>query len=369
MPDADTPVPRQGERYALATLLHPGALGRLGVIAAIIVVIAAAFAWVGGWLSPGRLDQTAMINRFEQVNGPHPGFRRNHEKGVCFSGYFDSNGAGVRLSKAVVFQPGRSPIFGRFALAGGMPTMRDGPNDVRSMAVNFTLADGELWRTGINDIPVFPVRTARAFYDQLLAAKTDPATHKPDPQKLAAFFAAHPESARALALIKAHPFSSGFADATYNSLNAFRFVNADGVVTPVRWSMTAVDPVMPEAANPPPDPNYLFDALNARLARGPAQWRLMITVGQPNDPTNDATTPWPDDRERVDVGTLTVQALEAEGPGNCRDVTFDPLILPSGIETSDDPLLSARSAAYAVSFTRREGETKTPSAVQPGKAP
>jgi len=30
---------------------------------------------------------------------------------------------------------------------------------------------------------------------------------------------------------------------------------------------------------------------------------------------------------------------------------------------SDDPLLSARSAAYSQSFTRREGEPKEPSAV------
>jgi catalase len=30
---------------------------------------------------------------------------------------------------------------------------------------------------------------------------------------------------------------------------------------------------------------------------------------------------------------------------------------------SDDPLLSARSAAYSVSFTRREGERKEPSAI------
>jgi catalase len=39
--------------------------------------------------------------------------------------------------------------------------------------------------------------------------------------------------------------------------------------------------------------------------------------------------------------------------------------LPSGIEPSDDPLLSARSAAYARSFTLRAGEEheKPPSAV------
>jgi catalase len=45
-------------------------------------------------------------------------------------------------------------------------------------------------------------------------------------------------------------------------------------------------------------------------------------------------------------------------------VNFDPLVLPSRIEPSDDPLLSARSAAYSTCFTRRAGEEKTPSQVQ-----
>jgi catalase len=59
-----------------------------------------------------------------------------------------------------------------------------------------------------------------------------------------------------------------------------------------------------------------------------------------------------------------INHTEGEAPGNCRDVNFDPLVLPSGIEPSDDPLLSARSAAYSTSFTRRAGEKKEPSAVQ-----
>ena len=112
------------------------------------------------------------------------------------------------------------------------------------------------------------------------------------------------------------------------------------------------------------DKNYLFDALIARLARGPLQWRLIVTIGQPGDVTDDPTIPWPADREHVDAGTLTVDRAETEALGNCRDINFDPLVLPSGIGPSDDPLLSARSAAYSESFTRREGETKAPSAIQ-----
>lgn len=363
----DRPSDENGsERYGLAALRRTPRLN-LGIIAAVVLGTAGAFAYVGGWIAPQRLSQGRIIDRFEQVNGMHPGFRRNHAKGLCFAGWFDGNGAGERLSRASVFRAGRTPVFGRFALAGGQPYQADMAPTVRSMAVNFALADGEVWRTGMNNIPVFPVRDAAGFYDQLAASEPDPATGKPVPEHVSAFLAAHPETSRALALIKAQPLTGGFADASYNSLNAFRFVAASGATTSVRWSMVADDP--PQATQPAgvagaTDPNALFDALEARVERGPVHWHLLVTVGEPGDPTADATIPWPAGRERLDVGILTVKSVQDEAHGDCRDVNFDPLLLPDGIRPSDDPLLSARSAAYSESFTRRAGEPKSPSAVQ-----
>ena len=79
--------------------------------------------------------------------------------------------------------------------------------------------------------------------------------------------------------------------------------------------------------------------------------------------TSNATIAWPADRERVDVGTLTINQIESEETSPVRAINFDPLVLPNGITGSDDPLLSARSAAYSQSFTRRIGEPKSPSAV------
>src|SRR5665647_2237909 len=78
--------------YGLRALLAPRALLRLGVIGALILAVLLCFAWAGGWLTPHRLDQTRLIDSFEAVNGPHPGFRRNHAKGLCLTGYFDGNG-------------------------------------------------------------------------------------------------------------------------------------------------------------------------------------------------------------------------------------------------------------------------------------
>ena len=337
---------------------------RLALPGAVAAGIVSFFAGAGSELSPSGGTEIRVIEALEAHSGPQPGFRRNHAKGVCLSGWFESNGAGVRLSGAEVFKPGRVPVSGRFSVPGGRPSKPDNPNVVRSMALHFALPNGEVWRTAMNDTPVFPVRDAQGFYDNLVALKHDTATGKPDPARIKAFLEAHPESARAMALIRDHPVSSGFADSTYNSLNAFQLIDAAGKAMPVRWSMVAVDSFEPQPELRPEGRDYLFDALVARLQQGPVQWRLRLVIGQPEDPTNDATLPWPADRETVEVGTLTVTALESEAEGNCRDVNFDPLMLPRGIAPSDDPLLQARSAVYALSHSRRDGEAKQPSPVQ-----
>ena len=105
------------------------------------------------------------------------------------------------------------------------------------------------------------------------------------------------------------------------------------------------------------DKNYLFDALIASIHNNPLQWHLVITVGQPGDPTNDATLPWPPDRQQVDAGTLAIDRVESDDTSPARNINFDPLVLSNGIAASDDPLLSARSAAYSVQLpARRVGQ-------------
>ena len=361
--------PNSATPYLLQTLANRSALIRLAVIGVAVLIVVTCFAFVGGWFS-SHLTPALMVDGLEGANGMWPGFRRNHAKGVCITGHFDSNGQGMRLSKAAVFRPGQAPVIGRLSLSGGHPYAADGPasvpGTVRSMALAFRPTDGEEWRVAMLDIPVFIVRDPGSFYQLLVASRPDPATGKPDAAKIQDFVAHHPETARALEVVRASSFSSGFANASYNSLNAFRFQNTTGTWTPVRWSMVAIDAFEPEPTtqSAAKDKNYLFDAVIARIKQAPAQWSLVVTIGEPGDPTSDATTPWPGNRERIDVGMLTIEHIEGEATGNCRDLNFDPLVLPAGIEPSDDPLLSARSAAYSISFSRRAGEPKEPSAVR-----
>src|SRR5262249_27013325 len=103
-------------RFERQRLSKAGTLARFALPAVALAAIAGAFAYLGGWLTPNELTPAQFTDAFEQVDGVHPGFRHNHAKGVGVSGYFDSNGEGVRLSKAVVFRPGRVPVIGRFSL-------------------------------------------------------------------------------------------------------------------------------------------------------------------------------------------------------------------------------------------------------------
>jgi catalase len=350
-----------------APLSERSKLARLAGIGVVILCVAGSFLYLGGWFSPYELTQARFVNGFQKVYGFWSGFRRNHAKGVCVTGFFDSNGQGTRLSKAVVFQTGRVPVIGRFSLGGGYPYVADTPDAIRGLGLQFRLRDGEEWRTAMINRPVFPFNTAQAFYDNLIASQPDPSTHKPDPEKIAAFVASHPEFVQATKIIQSHKVSSGFDNSAYNSLNAFRFIDAAGTSTPVRWTMAPVQPFAPVSATGAAEGNkdYLFDALIASIHQHPLQWHLIITIGQPGDPTDDATIPWAEGREHVDVGTLTLDTIESEETSPARVINFDPLVLPVGIAPSDDPLLSPRSAIYSQSFTRRAGEKEEPSAITP----
>jgi catalase len=337
---------------------------RYAFIVIVLAAVVGSFAWVAGWIHwPGSepaLTPARMIDAFENSMGKHAGFRRNHAKGVCVSGYFESNGSGATLSRASVFERGRTPVIGRFSAPGGNPAEDDADAPVRSFALRFSMQNGEQWRTAMNSVPIFSVGTPEALYEQLMALRPDAGTGRPDPAKLNAFLAKHPETRRFREWIDTHPPSSAFYNASYFGIDAFRFVDAKGNARFVRWSVVPDTPYAPsnERTNPARDSDFLAHDLGLRLRAGPVSWRLMLTPAGPGDPVDDATRAWPPEREshRVEAGTIVIERSESQIDGACRDINFDPLVLPDGIAPSNDPLLAARSATYAVSFDRRTSE-------------
>src|SRR3954470_16488758 len=124
-------------------------LGSLVAIAAVLGGGAAAFAYAAGWLSPGRLTPELMISALTPPSGAPLGHRRNHAKGICFTGIFEANGNGVELSRAKVFERGTYPALGRFNLGTADPNAVDATVRVRGLGLQVAAADGEEWRGGL----------------------------------------------------------------------------------------------------------------------------------------------------------------------------------------------------------------------------
>jgi catalase len=326
----------------------------LVIIVPVVAVGAFAFAYTAGWLSPTRLTPTKIVDSLAPPGGPSLGHRRNHAKGICFTGVFESNGNGAELSSAQVFTRGEYPALGRFNLATADANASDSTVRVRGLGLQLSTPDGEVWRSAMIDPPVFPVSTPKGFYELQVAG------HSKDPDAMKAFVAGHPEFAPFAEWAKTAPWNASYAEEPYNSLNSFIFVNGSGAAHAVRWSLVPqaqVVPITPEdLAKLGPD--YLSQEIAKRIAKAPQRWTMVVTVADPGDPTADPTKAWPPGRRAVEVGTLVVQRIEGERDGPCREINFDPTILPNGVHISDDPFPAARSAAYAVSYDLRTSELK-----------
>ena len=329
------------------------AAGPLLLIAGVVVVAAAALAYTAGWLSPKRLTPDRFLEQFQPANGVALGHRRNHAKGLCFTGVFESNGAGAALSKAMVFTPGQYPVVGRFNLGDPDPAASDATVGVRGLSIRITTPDGQQWRSAMINAPAFPVATPQAFYELLALRKSK------DPQALPRFAAAHPEFAAFSALTAKQVHTASYAGERYSSIDSFLFMDNDDQEHAVRWVVQPA--VTPVAATPEElgklGPDFLFRDLGRHLAVGrPLHFTMTVIVAGPGDVTADPSKPWPEDRQHLDVGVLTVQRLQTEPDGPCRDINYDPTVLPDGIRLSDDPFPAARSAVYARSFDLRTAE-------------
>jgi catalase len=328
------------------------ALPSLIAIAAVVGVAAAAFAYTAGWLSPDRLTPGKLVDALAPAGKPDLGHRRNHAKGICFTGTFEANGNGTALSTAHVLARGTYPAIGRLNLGTPMANAADNTVRVRGIGLQIATPDGQVWRTAMINAPVFPVSTPQEFYGLLEAS----GSKAPDAMKN--FAAAHPEIAGFGAWAKEAPWTPSYANDRFNSLDSFIFTDGSGADHAVRWSLL---PTAQPATITPEElakrgPDTLEQEITERVHNGPVTWTMAVTVANPGDPTADPTKAWPQDRKTVEVGTLTAQRIEPEPDGPCRDINFDPTVLPTGIRTSDDPFPAARSAAYAVSYNRRTAE-------------
>src|SRR5467141_2007880 len=294
---------------------------------------------------------TEIVDTFYKIYGTHPGFRVNHAKGVVAEGSFVATPAASALSRAALFSGSKIPVTVRFSNDGGIPTVPDGaPGNPKGMAIKFHMPDGTEVDMVILAVKFFPVATGEEFRDLLVAISESPAD-APKPTKLDEFSASHP---RFPASFGSAPTPNSFADQEYHGIDAFIFVDKDGHRQAVRYVMTpekAVTLTADEAAKKPP--NFLVDDLQQRIAKRPVVFHLKAQLAAPGDQTKDPSQPWPDNRQVVDLGVLTLDKPVADSLEAQKKLAFLPTHLTDGIELSDDRLLVIRAGAEALSFARR----------------
>ncbi len=306
-------------------------------------------AWIRAAEAPVPVQIVDVLN---QRFGVHPGFRANHAKGIVAEGSFTASPQAAALSRSPLFTGARLPVTVRFSDSGGQPDVPDASPvaNPHGMAIKFHLPGGGESDIVANAFKFFPVATPEDFLALQLAAASSPPGAPMSPQ-LKAFLDSHPSVAKATATLGT---PASFAEERYFGVDAFVFVNKAGKKQAFRYIIAPEKVVhlsKEEAAKKSPD--YLMDDLPARLAKGPVTFHLKAQLAAPGDPTRDPTQAWPDDRTVVDLGVLTIDRVVADSAAAEKKLLFLPGRLTDGIEPSDDPLIAARDAAYAVSFGRR----------------
>ena len=297
-----------------------------------------------------------MIDAFEGTFGVHPGQRRNHIKGTCAAGEFVGTADGATLSRSMLFSGKTIPVIARFSLGGGSPEVADAAPAPRGMALEFHLPANGLQHITMINVPIFGAISPASFRDAIVAAKPDPKTGQPDPEKLKAYAATHPDAMALATLASHHMPTANYYQTTYFSIHTFKFIDAKGTEHPVKWRFIPRDGTKEmtaeEIKTAPHD--FLEKNLIERTRKGPAVWDMMVYVGESGDPQDNPTMAWPETRKHFTAGTLNITQATMQQKGMaCEPINFDPLVMADGIAPTNDPVLLFRSPAYAVSFAKR----------------
>jgi catalase len=295
-----------------------------------------------------------LLQQFETIFGQHPGFRPAHAKGIMLTGTFTPSADASTLTRAPHITRSSTPVTVRFSNSTGLPLIPDNdPNaSPHGCAIRFHLAEHSHTDIVSHSTDGFPTHTGQEFLEFLRAiAASASATSHPTPVEI--FVGSHPA---ALAFVQAaKPNPSSFARESYFGVTAMRFINKDGVSRHGRYRILpeAGNDFLDDAAAAAKTPNYLFDEIAERVAKGPIKFRILVQLANEGDVVDDATIHWPEDRTQLELGTLTLDQPVAYNAHEQKQIIFDPIPRIDGIEPSDDPLLELRAAVYLISGRKR----------------
>ena len=96
-----------------------------------------------------------------------------------------------------------------------------------------------------------------------------------------------------------------------------------------------------------------MDEIAERVTKAPVMFDWFAQLAQPGDKADDPSTPWPEARQLVKLGSLTLTGIAADQEALSKSLLFLPNNVPKGIEVLD-PMIEVRGAAYPISFSERQ---------------
>jgi catalase len=318
-----------------------------------------------GLRGPTLLEDFVLREKITHFDHERIPERVVHARGSGAHGYFECTEALTEITRAVPFAEvgKRTPVFARFSTVAGERGSADTVRDVRGFAVKFYTEEGN-WDLVGNNIPVFFIQDAMKFPDVVHAVKPEP--HHQMPQASSAhdtfwdFVSLTPESTHMLlwqmsdrAIPRSYRMMQGFG------VHTFRFVNADGRATLVKFHWTprlGTHSLTWDEANKimGADPDFhrrdLWEAIEAGEF---PEWALQVQLF-----TEEEAEGWPFDvldptkivpEELVPLRTVGRMVLD-RNPDNffaeTEQVAFCTQHVVPGIDFTNDPLLQGRNFSY-----------------------
>lgn len=310
---------------------------------------------------PAHADQTHQDGKEspqDLVDAFHSAFGDNHSravhaKGTILEGSFTASKEASTLSASPIFSGGTLPVTTRFSDFTGIPTIPDNVPEAnpRGFAVKFQ-ARSEVVDVVAHSFNGFPVATSDEFAVFLRdIGASGPGVAHPTPVEQ--FLDSHPIAKTFVTTQKPPPMS--FATLPFFGVNSFKFINAKGVATFVRYQFVPVagahyltsDELKTRGTN------YLQEEIVQRVRSGPVEFDWFAQLAEPGDKIEDPSIAWPEQRQLVKLGRITIAKPTDDQNAADKSTLFLPGQKHLGIEPAD-PMIDLRNKAYPISFSGRQ---------------
>ena len=302
-------------------------------------------------VSAAEASAEAIVDALQTASGKHKG-RASGAKGVCVKGAFEPAGDAAKVSSAKLFAA-PATMLGRFSMGGGNPKISDKTKPVtRGFSMRFE-GGGEGAEFAFVSAPVFSAKTPEQMPS--LAGRRGSPGPTASPTRRRSRRSGRPTRRRRdrRRWLNARPPAAELCDRGLLGRACLHAHQCEGRSqgreaqgrAGRRRARAGGGGAQGQAGQ------LLCGRAEGAAGKGPAAFDLVAILGEPGDPTDDATAMWPEEsRKTVKLGTIRVTAIEPDDM-RCRHVRSDASAQGHcrAREGSDvrDPLAGLRGLALA----------------------